>query len=265
MLDFLQDIKIDEETIVARKGGGGGGHRKQWSPPEDLLAIRVWRTGAVYPSKTLVDRFDLEYHDRPVVPEDKTKIVVGGVAPEKWVHAGSALDVFSSKDFPAFKSPKPLLLANVTARSGGKTDLFSTVGWDKTTGEKLASVLDQGAITFGKDELLPLLKDTYGIELNEENPFVDLVFVGKDGAEAKTHFAIEKGFCFVPKTVTRGDKMGAETVVRREDPWIFVLMPLAEVFPDRVEKPEPKKEKTEKKAKLSIAKGAKVPGAEPNA
>lgn len=266
MFDFLQDIKIDDSVIVARKGGGGGGgHRKNWNPAEDLLAIRVWRDGSVYPSKALVERFDLEYHDKPA-PVEETKVVVGGVGPEKWSHTGSAFDVFSSKDFPAFKAPKVFVLVNVTARAGGKADLFGSVGW-ADNGKVLASVLDQGATTFGKTDLIPMLKEVYGIELNEENPATDLVFVGKDGAEAMKHFVIEKGFCFVPKKLTRGDKKGTDTVVRREDPWLFILAPLKDVFPDRVEKIAPiikreKKEKTEG-ANPEMQDGAKVPGSEP--
>lgn len=248
MLDFLKNVSLDETVIKSVKSGGGG-HRKDWNPTAPL-SFRVWKDGSVYPSQDLVDRFDLEYKDRPT-DESHPNAPIDG---EKWKQTGSAFDVFDSKDFPVFKSPRRVLLANVVAKAEGKSDLFSSVGWGED-GKVLNSVMTQGAATFGKSDLLPMLKEVYGIELNDETPYVDLILIGQDGEKAMKHFAIEKGFCFVPKKLSRGKEKGKDTVVRRENPWLFILIPLAEVHPELVKKEE-------KGAKLSVESGVKVPGAE---
>lgn len=250
MLDFLKSVSLDE-TVIKAAARGAGGHRKEWSPTTPL-SIRVWKDGSVFPSQDLVERFDLEYGDKPLaksIDPAETEAVQA-----KWVQPGSAFDVFDSKDFPVFKTPRRLILANVVPKAQGKSDLFSSVGWGED-GKILNSVMTQGSNTFGKSDLLPMLKEVYGIELNDENPHVDLIVIGQDGEKAMKHFAIEKGFCFVPKKYSRGKEKGKDTVVRREDPWLFILLPLAEVHPELIAK---------KEARLSVQDGVKVPGAEPD-
>lgn len=71
LLAFLNSASVEEVAKAPRKAGGGGGKAKPWNPPSTLLAIRVWASGAVYPSKALVDRFNLEYHKAKITKGDE--------------------------------------------------------------------------------------------------------------------------------------------------------------------------------------------------
>lgn len=222
MLDFLNDIKVDAPEI---KKGAGGGHRKAWTPTVPL-AIRLWKDGSVYPSQDLVERFDLEYHDKPA-DDDKTPTL------------GSAFDVFESAHFPIFNTPKPVVLINVTSRALGKADLFARTDWTEE-GKPTFSVMEQGSNSFGKIRkdpkegkgLLQMIEDTYGVVPNETG-FIDLVIIGQDGEAAKTAFALPSGktICYVPKEVARGERKGEMSVVRRENPWLYILYPYDLIHP----------------------------------
>lgn len=240
-LDFLKNVGINEEELDKKAPrASGGGHRKEWNPTHPLT-IRVWKDGSVFPSADLAERFDLEYVDRPAAGEPEEL--------KKWSQPGNAFDIIDSQDFPVFRTPKRLILANVIAKSEGKADLFRTGDWDAVSGAQNASVMTQGANTFGKSTFVPMIKEVYGTDLLAgEQPYVDLTFIGKDGEKASQHFALPEGkkVCFIPKKIARGDKQGAPTVVRREDPWLYILVPL----PYEAKKPE------EKGAKLSVAEGA---------
>lgn len=71
LLAFLNSASVEEVAKPTRKAGGGGGKAKPWNPPDTLLAVRVWSSGAVYPSKALVDRFNLEYHKAKITKGDE--------------------------------------------------------------------------------------------------------------------------------------------------------------------------------------------------
>lgn len=249
MLDFLKNISIDESEIIKaakKKGTGGGGHKKEWNPTHPYT-IRIWKDGSVFPSADLVDRFSLEYGDRPVEDAQTEGTMQEQYDKEekkpKWIQPGNAFDVFDSADFPAFKSPQRFILANVVSKASGKADLFASVTWDALTGKKENSVMEQGAATFGKKEFIGMIKDVYGVELNDETPHIDLVLLDQNGElndGAPKHFQLpgDKKFCYVPKKVSRGATKGTETVVRREDPWLFVLYPLLAIHPELAPKKE---------------------------
>ena|SRR5450631_4228051 len=213
MLDFLKAIKVDDPATMKKRSGGGA--RKAWNPDGDeILAIRIWKDGSVFPSKKLVEWFGLEYRDK-----------------ESATH-GNGLDVFSSASLPIFKSPKPLLIINVVDKEKPRIDLFGTVGYDgdkgSPTGKPISSVLDQGACTFGLNTILPLIKELYDVEPNETG-FIDLIVLGADGADATKSFDVagEKNFIYVPKPFTKGKKAEEKlgTYVRREYPRLYVLYP----------------------------------------
>src|SRR5882757_6878229 len=179
-LDFLKQIKVDDPATMRKSGGGGA--RKAWNPT-DGLKLRVWKDGSVFPSKELVDWFDLEYRAKGAE------------------HQGNALDVFPSAQFPIFKTPQPLILINVTSKANAKTDLFGSVGYvsdaetlpeGATIGDPLSSVLNQGATTFGKKSLLPMIKEVYDIELDDKG-YIDLVLLGADGTDATQKFELPNG------------------------------------------------------------------------
>jgi hypothetical protein len=214
-LSFLKTIKV-EDTAPRR---GGGGSRKQWFP---LLpyAIRVWKDGSVFPSKGLVERFDLEYAAR----DTETLQVITG---------GNGFDVFASTDSQQFKSPDtPLVWISPVAKDKPKVDLFGSTGYNED-GAPTSSVLDQGANTFGKNELLPLLKATYGVAPNEEG-FIDLVLLGQDEEEANIPFTLPDGkvLGYMPKRVSRGGSKGELTYAKRENPQVFALYPYALLHPE---------------------------------
>lgn len=211
-LDFLKQIKVDDPATMRKSGGGG--HRKAWNPTEGLR-IRVWKDGSVFPSEELVKWFDLEYREKDALNQ------------------GNALDIFPSKQLPIFKTPNELILLNVVGKDKPKTDVFGSVGYvadaeelpeGTVVGEPLFSVMDQGATTFGKKNLLPMIKEVYDVEPNEEG-YIDLVLLGQDGLDATQKFEISKDFCHVPKQVSRGDNAGAPTYVKRNHPRLYALYP----------------------------------------
>jgi len=212
-LDFLKNIKVEDPALM--KKSGGGGVRKEWNPTGKT--IRVWKDGSIFPSEELVEYFDLEYRPKDVD------------------HQGNGLDVFPTSQFPIFKSPQPLILINVVDKAKPRIDVFGTVGYyaeaegvelpeGVKAGDPQLSVLDQGAATFGKNRLLPMIKETYDVEPNEKG-FIDLVVLGADGTEATQPFALSKDFCHVPKAVTKGDLKGTATYQRREYPRLYALYP----------------------------------------
>jgi len=215
-LDFLKDIKVDEP--VAKRSGGGS--RKAWNPTEGL-AIRVWKDGGVFPSETLIDLFDLEYQ------------------PKAAVHQGKGLDVFPSAQATFFKAPKPLILINVVDKDKPRIDLFGQVGYvtepqegepeleeGVNVGDPTTTVFDQGAKTFGAKSLLPMIKEVYDVEPNEQG-YIDLVVLGQDGTDAAQPFALPEGktFCHLPKQISRGEAAGTPIYVKREYPRLYILYP----------------------------------------
>lgn len=211
-LAFLKEIKV-EETVVPKRAGGGS--RKQWNPTT-ANTIRIWKDGSVFPSADLVERFSLEYGNKPAEAaegEKKEKI------------SGNAFDVFSSENFPTLKTPQAVILMNVAARAAGKTDLFGSTGYNED-GTPKSSVMDQGSKTFGKEDFLPMIETVYSQTPNEDG-YIDMILVGTDGEAATQPFTIpgEKKICYVPKAITRGEKAGEVSTVRRENPVLFILYP----------------------------------------
>jgi len=213
MFDFLKTVTVNGTD----KKKGGGGRRIDRNPKQAHL--RVYYDGSVYPSETLVATLNLEY-DAKRPAEDAEP-------------SGNGFDVYRSVDASHFISlggnAKCIWISTV-ARTEGRIDLFGQAGYDKETGAVSASVLEQGSKTFGKDELLPMIKEVYGIELDKENKrHVDLVFVGADGAPGLLHpFKPSNGktMVMVPKTVSRGKDAGTPTLQRRDEPSIFCLYPV---------------------------------------
>lgn len=233
-LSFLQTIKVEDGP--KRKGGG---LRKDWNPTLPL-AIRVWKDGSVLPSQGLLERFDLEYRPKP--PEDKELA-------KAYVY-GNGFDVFSSKDSKQFTSEVPLVWISPAAKNLLKVNLFASTGYNED-GTSTSSVMDQGAVTYGKNTLLPMLKDVYGVEPNEAG-FIDLVFLGappviSEGMEAPDEATIQqyvedaaqpfllpdgKVVGYIPKQVSRGEAIGEATYQRRQKPQVYILYPYVLLHPE---------------------------------
>lgn len=201
MLDFLAQATVADvaENNVARKGGP----RKQRNP--EGLAIRIFKDGSLYPSAALVGKFGLEYSSQGA--DDQ----------------GFGFDVVDTALYPAFKVGKRIIIITPVSRDakGGKLDLFASVGYDEA-GKPLNSVLEQGSKTFGKNDLLPLIEDVYGITTED---FIDLMFVANPVTGEAWGLPAGKEVTFLPKKVSRGDAKGQITTIRREKPSFYALIP----------------------------------------
>lgn len=202
--DFLSNISLGEDVKTTAARGGGGGVKKERIPT--TADLRVFHTGAVYPSADLVKKHDLEYRNKGVEP------------------VGNGYDVFKSTDWAlTAKLPKAFLIIGALPKNSGKVDLFDQVRFnndgnadDKNAGATpMTSVLEQGSPTFGK-ELLKWLEEIYGVTPNEEG-FVDLVIV--EAHPLKTSNDVYN----IPKLIARGEKAGELSYQRRENMTYFPL------------------------------------------
>jgi hypothetical protein len=165
--------------------------------------LRIFANGSVYPSATLVKRFNLEY-------------VAEGYP------VGYGFDIFASKEFfNTMQIETPFIMISPILKSAGKVDLFGTTRFNDDQ-SPISSVMSQGS---NNTWLLDLLKTTYNVVPNEQG-YIDLTLVKEDDLstelEAKTN-----GIYNVPKQMVRGSKKGAATYVRRENIDVYVLYPTA--------------------------------------
>lgn len=178
--------------------------------------LRVFRDGSIYPSKVLVEKFNLEY-------VGKDHVYAEGEA------QANGFDIVSSKTFPNTSHLEAsFLLIGVVAKSLPKVDVFGSTTYvsdkdvekDSTLVLNAAksSVLDQGANTFGKEVLIPMLKEVYGFEFGENDKFVDLIIVSDQP------LVTSDGNYFIPKRITRGEKKGQLDIVVRQNIDLFPLV-----------------------------------------
>lgn len=208
-LSFLKKVTINDVAEKAPRTGGGV--RKERNPSGK--AIRLFKDGAIYPSQELVDADALEYAG-------------------KGVEHGYGYDIFDSEIYKGVTSPVRILWIAKVKKSEPKVDLFAAVGYHgadaiapSKPGEPLISVLEQGAKTFGQTDLIPMVEEIYGVKFNSATvtggvDFVDLE-ISKESVPAST-----TGVAFVPKKISRGEKKGELTVVRREKLVLHALTPV---------------------------------------
>ncbi len=175
--------------------------KKQYQP---LTAdLRIWASGAIYPSDALNAEFLLEYQNKDA--ENK----------------GFGIDIIETSEMPAIKSEQPFIAISFTQKDAGKVDIFASVGYNED-GTPKVPVTEQGAATFGKETLLPMLERVYGIKPNEEG-FIDLLIMREHKFESAN------GIYQFPKQVSRGEKKGEMSYVRRENQAVFPLVFVPEV------------------------------------
>jgi hypothetical protein len=199
-LDFLKKASLVANEIV--KPATARTVTAKNRNPENA-DIRIYKDGSVYPSAALVVKHILAYVAKDVEPK------------------GTAFDVFKSSEFLNTKhwpADETVIFIAAVDRSQPKTDLFSSTKYDEA-GAPTADVLTQGSNTFGK-KLLVDLKEVYDVEPNEEG-FIDLVIMGD------TPFNTPDSIYYVPKLVSRGEKIGQSDLVRRENLTLFPLVPAA--------------------------------------
>lgn len=155
-LGFLKNVVIAAQEQPAKRNGSGG-VKKDWNPSTGLV-IRLWKDGSVFPSADLVKYFDLDYRNQ--LTEEEVAAIKEGTLEKPF--RGNGFDVIDSNDFPAFQIGQRVLIIAPAEKDLGKVDLFSSVGYNEDNTPKV-TVMDQGAVTFGKDFLIPRVEEIFGI------------------------------------------------------------------------------------------------------
>ena len=195
--DFLSTVTVKNEKT-----------KRVATPKLPLgLALRVFATGAVYPSEELVAKYDLEYQNKS---EDKNAYV------------GNGFDIILSTDWAAFPAdaPQAYLFIASAPKALPRIDLFGQCSYNED-GTPKATVTAQGSSSFGKKYLVPMVEKVFGITL-EKGQYVDLVI------NTEVSIPSEDGIFYIPKPFTRGEKAekGMMDIVRREN---IVINPLTAI------------------------------------
>lgn len=211
-LDFLNNVKLEEVATKTKIS------TKIIKLPVDA-DLRVFSNGSIYPSESFAKDFDLEYRNKEVVVEGGEPEIVG-----------NGLDVFSSLKWGMIqgKLPKELLFVSAVAKTAPKADLWANTKYDGDVPK--ASVFTQGCATFGKNTLLQMITDVYGIDFSTVD-YVDLSVV-RD--QTVSH---PSGIYNIPKTVASGKNKGKDTYIRRNNIDIYPLV-LSENQPEAEVKEE---------------------------
>jgi len=226
-LDFLDNLSIQEISSTSPRLA-----KKDSNPPATFMGIRVHKDGSIFPSEALVQKFNLEYPKATIVNKQLFDVESGAPLKDEQGnpitkrivetpegHFG--FDVFSLHNWSQVENRlnmSNIILVAVTPKKADKVDLFSNTKYNDD-GTPKSSVLDQGAGTFGKDSLLPMLKEVYGCNV-EDMDYLDLeINVAKN-----IRSVAPSGIFNLPKLITRGEKKGKADFVRRENVDIFPLM-----------------------------------------
>ena len=237
-LSFLtkNDIVLEE----VKKGTRLKGSSKQYNPNPSFLGFRVWADGSIYPSKALVDRFELEYPQATIQIINKTEVeplVEGATEEQKAAYEAAlkkaqrreysfakeafGLDLIDTSKWGQFPAgaPRGLLIA-ITPKTAPKVDMFAEVRYSDD-GNPTVSVMDQGSETFGKKVLIPTIKEVYGVDLEAEDgpEYVDLNVVTSVNLKQVS----SNGIFHFPKVIARGENAGKADYVRRENVDIFPI------------------------------------------
>jgi hypothetical protein len=165
--------------------------RKLTKTPEGV-SLRVYPSGRVFPSTELVRLFGLEY--------DATN-----------KEAGNGIDFFEAHAWGAYPKDQPnTIFVAAVPRTEAKIDLF-----DSRRSE--TSVIEQGPINKDLWTLITKLDPTAATA-----KAVDLQVI-VDAA-----FNTTDGIYYVPKVITRGERKGQATTIRREN---ITLYPLSILVP----------------------------------
>lgn len=199
-LSFLNNIQVAAAAVKNAAPRAAGSTLKKERQPS-TADIRIWKSGAAYPSDALVAEFGLEYQKKD--NQDR----------------GFGFDIINALSMNAQLSgiTEDFLLIGAVDRSEAKVDLFGSCAFDDA-GEPMSKVGEQGSVTYGKATLLELLETVYKVVPNEAG-FIDLSFV------RSTPIASPNGIFLVPKTVMRGANAGKPAYERRENVTFYPLVP----------------------------------------
>lgn len=152
------------------------------------LTVRLFKSGKVYPSKELVEKFSLEYQPN-----------VEGTYP------GCGFDILDSAEWAPFKSGTRMLFLSPVDRSRARVDLFGMCKYNEDL-TPMVTVMNQGSVS---KDLLNLAK-SIGL-MTETDKWVDLTLLIDYGVKT------QDGIAFVPKTISKGKNVGKRDYERREN------------------------------------------------
>ena len=231
-LDFLKNVKleaVDKATPKTRVA-------VVTLPTE--ADMRVFKNGKVYPSKAYAEKHELEFVPKQNIAKDGE--------PENMVIVGNGMDIFSSKEWAMIGDlPQAVIFCAIVPKSSAKVDMWASTKYEEDNTPK-ASVYEQGANSFSKARLLPMLADIYGVNW-DTTAYVDLQVV-EDQPMVSAN-----GYYIIPKIVSTGSRKGEPDYIRREN---LTICPLVVAHTETV---EPKEEKP---ADVIAEKKAVAPGEE---
>lgn len=208
-LDFLNNVTVAAAPVVAKKAAPA--NRAKQRQPLDDNTIRLFKDGSVYPAQQLIDLLGLEYGKRDDLGDP----------------TGFGFDIIDSRDMTnqlVGLGPNDAFVGiALVARKEGKLDLFASCKYE-TNGDPTASVATQGSNTYGKEQLIPLLSEVYGMEFqfNEEG-YVDLSIVTQHA------FKSPDDRFFIYKRISRGVDQGKKTYATRVGIVIHPLVPVLQL------------------------------------
>ena len=202
-LSFLKDVKLE----VVKKATPKVKTSVPKLPTE--ADLRVFPSGRVYPSEAFAAEYDLEFKPKVALVEGEEPTVI----------VGNGFDIFSSEKWGMLmgKMPQELVFVAAVPKSAAKVDLWASTKYDADTNTPKASVFLQGASTFSKDVLVPMLASVYGIDWNTVE-FVDFTI------SRENTVASENNIYHLPKIVSNGKYKGDDTYIRRENLTICPLV-----------------------------------------
>ena len=207
-IDFNALMGITLNDVAAANVSTGGGKIDRTPTTHDL---RIYKTGAVYPSESLIAAFNLEYNVKDA--EDK----------------GLGFDICEAHTMPQFPKELPnCVLIAAVAKSETSVDLFSKCTWDGD-GYPVKSVKTQGTKAL---DVLELICRVYGTTIDALMPkatdFIELDIVHQ------VQIPSPSGVYLMPKVVARGDKKGQLKYERRTNITVTPLSLVTEVKAEAV-------------------------------
>lgn len=200
-LDFLKNLSLLGETKEMLTRASEARTKVDVTPTD--ADIRIFKDGRVFPSKELVEEFDLEYRPKNTDPSQR----------------GNGFDIIDSREFHQYPKDNPaIMFITAVPKKEPKVDLFGTSMYDDE-GNPIKSVLTQGASTRGK-EIIETLSSLYGLDKDkmfEETGYIDLIIL------RDYKLTTPNNIYYIMKKVARGERKGELEPIRREH---LTLMPL---------------------------------------
>ena len=189
MYDFLKSLNLVDP-----------GRQRPTSEKNPIgLRIRIFHNGKIYPSQQLVQKFDLEYKNKPTEGQE------GQEGQEETYNYGNGFDIVDSTKWRPLEDQMKMLLFSVVPKNQPKVDLFGSAIYNDDNTPKV-SVMNQGTTS---PSLLQFVKDI-GWFTNDHS-YCDLEVV-----IANPINTIDNIY-YLPKTIEKGASAGQDTYVRREN------------------------------------------------